>query len=92
MPFSGRLPEMFRTENTLRTIAGYNTHENFGRQQYVERFNLLLEPWQLEWLIPVSTSPNWDAMFGPSAKAAMVMWPDLYQSMFHVKQVELGGN
>lgn len=31
MPRSGRLPKIFRTENALRTVAGYNTHENFSR-------------------------------------------------------------
>jgi hypothetical protein len=40
MPFLGRLPEMFRTENALRTIAGYNTHENFGRRQCGGTFQL----------------------------------------------------
>jgi hypothetical protein len=30
MPRSGCLPELFRTENALRAVAGYNTHENFS--------------------------------------------------------------
>ena len=40
MPRSGRLPELFRSENALRTIAAYNTHENFSRRQYGGTFQL----------------------------------------------------
>jgi hypothetical protein len=40
MPRSGRLPELFRSENALRTVAAYNTHENFSRRQYGGTFQL----------------------------------------------------
>jgi hypothetical protein len=40
MPCSGSLTEIFRSENALRTIAAYNTHENFNHQQYGETFQL----------------------------------------------------
>jgi hypothetical protein len=40
MPRSGSLPEIFRTENALRTVAAYNTHENFSRRQYGDTFQL----------------------------------------------------
>jgi hypothetical protein len=40
MPRSGCLHELFRTENALRAVAGYNTHENFSRRQYGGTFQL----------------------------------------------------
>jgi hypothetical protein len=40
MPRSGSLTEIFRSENILRTVAAYNTHENFNRQQYGGTFQL----------------------------------------------------
>jgi hypothetical protein len=40
MPREGRLPEWFRSENALRTVASYNTHENFGRRQHGGTFEL----------------------------------------------------
>lgn len=40
MPRSGRLAEIFRTENALRTVASYNIHEQFGRRQYGGTFQL----------------------------------------------------
>ena len=40
MPRSGQLPELFRTENALRTVASYNTHENDSRRQYGGTFQL----------------------------------------------------
>jgi hypothetical protein len=40
MPKSGRLPELFHTENALCTVAGYNVHENFSRRQYGGTFQL----------------------------------------------------
>jgi len=40
MPRSGCLPELFCTENALRAVAGYNTHENFSRRQYGGTFQL----------------------------------------------------
>ena len=40
MPPSGRLPEIFRTENALRTVAAYNTNENIERRQYGGTFQL----------------------------------------------------
>jgi hypothetical protein len=40
MPRSGSLTEIFRSENSLRTVATYNTHENFNRQQYGGTFQL----------------------------------------------------
>jgi hypothetical protein len=43
MPRSGRLPELFRTENALRAVAGYNTHENFSRRQYGGTFQLTFD-------------------------------------------------
>jgi hypothetical protein len=39
-PHSGWLPEIFHTENTLRMVAGYNTHKNFHQQQYGGTFQL----------------------------------------------------
>jgi hypothetical protein len=32
--------ELFPTENALRTVAGYNVHENFSRRQYGGTFQL----------------------------------------------------
>jgi hypothetical protein len=40
MPRSGRLPEMFRSENALRTVAAFNSHENFSRRQFGGTFQL----------------------------------------------------
>ena len=40
MPRSGILPEIFRTENALLTVAAFNTHENFSRRQYGGTFQL----------------------------------------------------
>jgi hypothetical protein len=40
MPRSGSLPEIFWSENALRTVAAYNTHENFSRRQYGGTFHL----------------------------------------------------
>ena len=40
MPCSGHLPELFCSENALRTIVAYNTHENFSRHQYGGTFQL----------------------------------------------------
>jgi hypothetical protein len=40
MPRSGQLPEIFRTENALRTVAAFNTHENDSRRQYGGTFHL----------------------------------------------------
>ena len=40
MPRSGSLSEIFRSENALRTIAAFNTHENFSRRQYGGTFQL----------------------------------------------------
>jgi hypothetical protein len=57
MPYPGRLPELFRTEKALQTIAGYNTHTKaLANSNAVERSNLLLVPWPPRWLIPESMS------------------------------------
>jgi hypothetical protein len=40
MPRSGRLQELFCTENALRTVAGYNMHENFSWRQWGGTFQL----------------------------------------------------
>jgi hypothetical protein len=40
MSRAGRLPEQFLSTNALRTIASYNTHENFGRKQRGGTFGL----------------------------------------------------
>jgi hypothetical protein len=35
MPRAGRLPELFHSENAVRTIAAFNTHEAFSRSHMV---------------------------------------------------------
>ena len=40
MPTDGQLPEFFRSENALRTVAAYNSHENYGRKQQGGTFGL----------------------------------------------------
>lgn len=40
MPREGRLPELFRSENALRTTSSFNTHENFGKVQQGGTFGL----------------------------------------------------
>jgi hypothetical protein len=40
MPRSGQLPEIFRTENALRTVAAFNTHEHHSKRQYGGTFHL----------------------------------------------------
>jgi hypothetical protein len=40
MPCSGSLTEIFRSKNALRTVAAYNTHENFNSRQYGGTFQL----------------------------------------------------
>ena len=41
MPMEGKLPELFRTENAIRTITAHNTHENFGRRQQGGTFGMV---------------------------------------------------
>jgi hypothetical protein len=33
MPKEGQLPELFRSENAIRTVASYNKFKNWGRRQ-----------------------------------------------------------
>jgi hypothetical protein len=73
MPCSGHLPEMFRSENAIRTIAGYNTQETFGRGNMVDRFSLLLALLLPQWSTLALMSNNWDATLGQSFRAEMVM-------------------
>jgi hypothetical protein len=40
MPWAGRLPELFRSENELRTVAAYNSNESFGLKQFGGTFHL----------------------------------------------------
>jgi hypothetical protein len=40
IPESGQLPELFHSENTIRTISSYNKFENWGRLQQGGRFGL----------------------------------------------------
>jgi hypothetical protein len=40
MPCSGSLTKIFRSKNALRTVAAYNTHENFSCRQYGGTFQL----------------------------------------------------
>jgi hypothetical protein len=40
MPRAGRLPEMFRSENAIRTVAAFNSHESFALRQYGGTFQL----------------------------------------------------
>ena len=40
MPEEGQLPELFRSENAIRTVASYNTFENWGRKQQGGTFGL----------------------------------------------------
>jgi hypothetical protein len=40
MPRSGSLTKIFRSKNALRTVAAYNTHENFSHRQYGGTFQL----------------------------------------------------
>ena len=42
MPPSGRLSEMFRSENDLRTVAAYNSNESFALRQYGGTFHLTM--------------------------------------------------
>jgi hypothetical protein len=42
MPPSGRLPELFRSENDLRTVAAFNSNELFGLRQYGGTFQLMM--------------------------------------------------
>ena len=42
MPHSGRLPEMFRSENDLRSIAAFNSNESFALKQYGGTFQLTM--------------------------------------------------
>jgi len=41
MPKDGKLPELFRSENAIRTISANNTHENFGRRQQGGAFGMV---------------------------------------------------
>jgi hypothetical protein len=40
MPEEGQLPELFHSENAIRTVASYNTFENWGRKQQGGTFGL----------------------------------------------------
>jgi hypothetical protein len=40
MPEEGQLLELFRSENAIRTVASYNTFENWGRKQQGGTFGL----------------------------------------------------
>jgi hypothetical protein len=40
MPHSGSLTKICRSVNALRTVAAYNTHENFNHRQYGGTFQL----------------------------------------------------
>ena len=40
MPMDGRLPKFFRSENALRMVAAYNSHENYGQKQQGGTFGL----------------------------------------------------
>jgi hypothetical protein len=42
MPPSGRLPEIFRSENDLRTVVAFNLNESFGLRQYGGTFQLTM--------------------------------------------------
>jgi hypothetical protein len=42
MPPSGRLPELFRSENDLRTVAAFNSNESFGLRQFGGTFHLTM--------------------------------------------------
>ena len=42
MPHSGLLPEMFRSENDLRTVAAFNSNESFALKQYGGTFQLTM--------------------------------------------------
>ena len=42
MPKAGRLPEMFRSENDLRTVAAYNSNELFALRQFGGTFQLTM--------------------------------------------------
>jgi hypothetical protein len=42
MPKAGRLPEMFRSENELRTVAAYNSNESFALRQFGGTFQLTM--------------------------------------------------
>jgi hypothetical protein len=38
MPDEGQLPELFRSENAIRTVASFNWFENYGRKQQGRTF------------------------------------------------------
>jgi hypothetical protein len=40
MPAEGQLPECFHSENSIRTVASYNTFENFSCKQQGSTFGL----------------------------------------------------
>jgi hypothetical protein len=40
MPEEGQLPELFCSENAIRTVASYNTFKNWGRKQQGGTFGL----------------------------------------------------
>jgi hypothetical protein len=40
MPAEGQSPELFRSENSICTVASYNTFKNFGRKQQGGTFGL----------------------------------------------------
>jgi hypothetical protein len=42
MPRSGRLPELFRSENEVRTVAAFNTTESFALRQFGGTFQLTM--------------------------------------------------
>jgi hypothetical protein len=42
MPRQGRLPELFRSENDLRTVAAFNSNESFALRQFGGTFHLAM--------------------------------------------------
>jgi hypothetical protein len=42
MPRSGRLPELFHSENDLRTVAAFNSNESFALKQFGGTFQLTM--------------------------------------------------
>jgi hypothetical protein len=59
MPDEGQLPELFHSEDAIRTVSSFNRFENWGRRQQGGTFGLVLDNWLLRSeMLAVMTSVN----------------------------------